>query len=159
MNEDICPPRVCVCVCVCVCTCVCVWGGGVKADIWPFIHSSFSKTERGHEAAFNLHTHTHAPPPHTNTHTHTHAKRTQSTKGINCAQHTRDTTEIWVAYGNSTWHASTHRIRTLHERYTLAYCEEKLTLKPRGGQNICVRAKKVRKRPEANCPVAFTAGV
>ena len=42
------------------------------------------------------------------------------TKGNNSARQTRDTTtKTWIAYGNSTWHASKYKIYKLHQRYIL----------------------------------------
>ena len=47
----------------------------------------------------------------------------QQTKEVNSAQQTRDTTtETWLAYGDSTWHASKYRVHKLHQRNFLFNC-------------------------------------
>ena len=44
----------------------------------------------------------------------------QQVKGNNRARQTRDsTTKTWIAYGNSTWHASKCKVHELHLRYIL----------------------------------------
>ena len=44
----------------------------------------------------------------------------QQTKGNNSARQTRDTsTKTWIAYGNSTWRASTYKVYKLYQRYIL----------------------------------------